>query len=268
MLAQRVLCSVRVGCCLLGAASMFFAGCLSSKYRSAAKDTPPPVALDAVAADPVLSGTVESIVIFHGPGSWKRDAYWDEYIVGVTNRGAIPVTLTAAALVGLAGRPVTPRDDPWQLEKDSKAAAKEGFWLPPGSGPQVGGGVAAMTASIGAGALLGAASGAGFVSTGTGALIGGAVLGVAAAPVVGGGTLIRNATHRHAIEQEFERRRLRLPCTIAPGERVRGSLFFVITPGPRELQLDYRASDALSHVAVDVTKAGRLHLQPSPQPRS
>lgn len=264
MVARSVSRSVRIGRCLLCAASVLLGGCLSSKYRSAPKDTPPAPALNVDATDSELGATVESIVIFHGPGSWKRNAYWDEYVVTVTNVGTAPVVLESATLVGIAERRIAPSTDPWTLERDSKAAAKENFWLPPGSGPQIGGGVTAFSISVGAGAVFGASISGGFVSAGTGALIGGAVLAVAAAPVVGGATLYRNAIHRSQIAREFNERRLRLPVTLGPGERIRGSLFFVITPAPRELRFEYRTHGGANSLAVDVTKAGPLHLQLKP----
>lgn len=266
MLAALPRCPAAVRCGLIVTVSTLLSGCLSARYRSAAKDTPPPVALNAAGAEHDVNARVESIVIFHGPGSWKGNAYWDEYIVVFDNRGAEPVTLTSASLVGLAGRTVVPGKDPWELEKESRAAAKADFWLPPGSGPQVGAGITAVGVSIGAGAALGAAASGGFISTTAGAWIGGAMFATAALPIAGGATIYRNVSNRHDIEREFNRRRLQFPIALAPGQQRRGSLFFVITPGPRELRIGYALSGTSRNVLIDLTPAGPLHLLRQPAP--
>lgn len=191
-----------------------------------------------------------------------------ERLLLLENRGAEPVTLTSAKLVGLAGRDAVSSNDPWELERESRAAAKADFWLPPGSGPQVGAGITAVGVSIGAGAALGAASSGGFISTGAGAWIGGAMFAAAALPIAGGATIYRNVSNRHDIEREFNRRRVQFPITLSPGQQRRGSLFFVITPGPRVLRVGYTLGATDGNLLIDLTPAGPLHLLRHPAPAS
>jgi hypothetical protein len=241
-------------------AAGFPGGCLSAKYRPAQKSTPPPVMLAIAAADGSVGVTVDSVIVFHGPGSWKRNAYWDEYVVTIVNRGAAAVSVRDATLVGLGEHPVGPRTDPWKLEKESREAMKEGFWLPKGSGPDVGAGLTVTGLGMAAGAVWGASTaGAYFGSTASAALCAG-FIGLAIAPVVGSATIYRNVSNRHDIEHEFDRRRFHLPREVQANQAVHGSLFFPITPGPRTLTIRLTVGAESRDVPLDLGRIGKLHL--------
>src|SRR6185436_17906008 len=110
------------------AAALACTGCVSSKYKLAKPaDTLPAVALNltstpapgkADAPSPV-EATLNTVLVFQGPGSWKREAYWDEYIVTLANRGPAPFNIESATLTDFQGQAVTPGDNPWDLEKQS-----------------------------------------------------------------------------------------------------------------------------------------------------
>ena len=76
-----------------------------------------------------------------------------------------------------------------------------------------------------------------------------------------GGTVVMNQRRKHQIQDEFARRRLALPVTLAPGQTVQGSLFFRITPSPRELALP-TGGDAVARISL-APLAG-LHLKVPP----
>src|SRR3954470_11695952 len=77
-------------------------GCLTCGYRLSDKNALPAVALNlpsspAIAppnspsesASTALSSgaaSLSSVIVYEGPGSWKKAAFWDEYVVTVTNR--------------------------------------------------------------------------------------------------------------------------------------------------------------------------------------
>jgi CDP-diacylglycerol--serine O-phosphatidyltransferase len=96
------------------------AGCVATKYEKAAQDTPPPVPLNLVAAQPPIELALRTVIVYNGPGSWKREALWDEYVVTIHNRGAKPLTIAASALVDFTGASHAPGVDPWTLEKESQ----------------------------------------------------------------------------------------------------------------------------------------------------
>jgi len=240
--------------------ALALSGCVSARYKSAAKDTPPAVALNLTAAQPPVEATVNTAIVFHGPGSWKRDAYWDEYVVSVANHGSAPLVVDAAALTDFRGDTTGPGDDPWLLEKASLSRRDEINRPANGVLVQIGQGYLVVGAS-------GLAVGAAFTTiTGTAAAGAGgfvaSLAGAAILPFYIGGAVYRNISSRHDIEHEFAHRRLVLPATVAPGGVVQGSLFFRISPGPQRLVLVGRSGAEPVEAVVDLTPLKGLHLQP------
>lgn len=245
-----VLCA----CCLLFGAS----GCVSNRYKMAEKKTlSPPVALNLTTAPsdppPLFTPTVATVIVFRGPGSWKRDAYWDEYVLKISNSTPDPVVIDSAKLFAKGDAVVLPGPQPWRLEKESRDAWRYNFGLAKDVTVRVGTGVLAVTTGVAAGI----AAGGGFWVASTAAVVGGMVL--VAGPVIGG-TIYRNVSGKHEVEAEFNRRRLVLPVTLSPGQTTEGSLFFRITPGPRELVLHGRGANE-ADVTIPLGPLNDLHLK-------
>lgn len=267
----------RLGALFLG--SLLLTGCVTRGYKLADKNTPPPIALNlrsapapaAVDANPgapaandttllpSAEAVVHTVIVYQGPGSWKREAYWDEYVLTVTNRSAAPIVLTDATLLAQSGESNKPGDNPWKLERAGKT------WWQSNAGDQaktyllLGGGTIAAAGVATAAALSG-----GFFVPLTGAAAAGATLGAAvvvALPLVAVGSVGMNIHRKHQVEAEFGRRRLGLPRTLAPGESAQGSLFFRLTPGPRELVLHTGPAADARRVSVSLAPLAGLHLR-------
>src|SRR5208283_1544404 len=101
-------------------AAFLTGGCVSSRYLEAKKDTPPPQLLNMPFAPSRLEAALNTVITYNGPGSWKRDAFWDEYVVTLHNPGGQILTITAVELTDLSGTARTAGDKPWKLEKESK----------------------------------------------------------------------------------------------------------------------------------------------------
>ncbi len=202
MIRGHLLCSVA-----LAAALLTQVGCVTSKkYRLAKDDTPPAQALGWTAATPAATLTLETLVVFKGPGSWKREARWDEYIVRVTNTGNQPLAIYDAELVDLQGVPQHPGDDPWALEKLSYTNwdkyGKVGLKLAAGAGAVVVYGAAVTGVALSGMAAGSAASGAVFLVADVIPLV--ALVDVTTVAVM-------NHNNRNKVEAEFARRKLNLP---------------------------------------------------------
>ena len=236
---------------------LLLTGCTSVRYQAAPKKTPPPVLLNLPSTVPPIEALLHTVIIYRGPGSWKRDAYWDEYVVTVANRGNALVTVESASLTDFQDQLATARTNPWELEEMSRSLANKGFGLAQNTVVQVGGGVTVLAVGGGVGALL--ISGGYFGAAG-GAAIGGILL----LPAFISGTIYTNINNRHAIEQEFERRRLVLPAILVPGQLVQGSLFFRISPGPKRLTLSCHVDDEARDVVINLAPLAGLHLKPLP----
>jgi hypothetical protein len=240
-------------CCLLAA------GCVTSKkYRLAKADTPPAGTLGWQAVQPPVELTLDSVIVFKGPGSWKREARWDEYVVSLANRGPVPLRVDSAGLTDVLGQVQVPGDDPWRLEKLSYTNwdkyGKTGLKLLAGAG----------VVTLYAGAVM--ASAYGGIMGGTAAAGGGAAA-LAIIPVVAlvdvTAVAVMNHQNKAKVQAEFDHRRLVLPLTLAPGASVEGSFFFPMTPGPQRLQLKGQAGDTPVEVGLDLKPLAGLHLKPA-----
>lgn len=214
--------------------------CLSPRYKHASNKTPPAVTLDKKFPATSLDAHLNTVIIPNGPGSWKREAYWDEYVLTLHNPSDQPLQVGSVKLVDFAGSSQAPGDDPWKLERESKSLAKRykdgGMTVVRAAAPRVL--ATAAQPSLAAGA---AAAGAGAATVATATAV--------AVPVYGATVLGINIHNKKSITKEFKRRRLALPLTLAAGETQRGSVFFPMVPNPRSLVVSFAsgAESADSH---------------------
>jgi hypothetical protein len=241
-------------------------GCVSTKYKLAKTDTPPAVELNLHAARPPVDAVLHHAIVYQGPGSWKREAYWDEYVVSLTNPGDAPVTVESATLVDFRGSVNAPGADPWKLESESQT------WWQNVKSSQTGNLVAIGAGAVGvSAALLGAA-----VSVGTGflgptfgtqiALAGASAATIVAAPIYAVTVVAINSNNKGKVLAEFNRRRLPLPLELPAGGTRQGSLFFRLSPGPFRLALRCRtaAGPEPFDVVFELTPLAGLHLKAAP----
>jgi hypothetical protein len=242
---------------LVAATALGCTGCVSTKYQSAPADVASAVPVNLAATHRAIDATLDTVIILNGPGAWKRAAYWDEYVVTVSNRGRAAATIESAELVDFDGRTVRPGDDPWALEEETAD-----WWHRQGADTmrEIQRGVA--TAGLGVALVmygLPALTAASVGYPGAAAQ----VLGAGAVPIAVPSVLLLgtegDVEARQKIEDTFQARRLKLPRTVATAREARGSLFFPITPGPRQLRLVVRADGKLTAITIDLTAISHLH---------
>lgn len=261
---------------LAALASLPLTGCVVGKYQAAPKNTPAAIKLNLPSSAPAEppagdlagapraaggSAVVTTVVTFRGPGSWKRDAYWDEYTLTIANPGQAALTVESAVLTDRYGELVAAGGEPWTLEKQSRTYQQHHLSTT-GEALKIGGGaIASSAAGLLGGAAIGAMIGnpAGWVIVPTWAA-GAGIAAIAAVPVFAGVTVYKNVSSKREVEAEFERRRIVLPATVAPGADVSGSLFFRITPGPQALVLQCRVADEPRSIVIDLAPLAALHL--------
>jgi hypothetical protein len=228
-------------------------GCVSSKYRAAPKDTPVPQLLNVAFTPAPLEAALTTLIAYNGPGSWKRNAFWDEYVVTLHNPGSQPLIVSGTGLVDYAGTVRTAGAQPWALEKESKTLERQykdaGITFVRYTAPAV--------IIVGAGAA--AISSAG-VLTAAGSTAAGAT--IIALPVYYAVILTINHYNKVAMEEEFNRRRLALPLTLAPGETRTGSLFFPMVPNPRSLGLRWSTGTTSGETVLPLDFLRGLHTTP------
>jgi hypothetical protein len=232
-------------------------GCVTSKkYRLAKADS-------SAAQPPALSISSASlqldtiVIVFRGPGSWKAEARWDEYVVRLVNHREQSIVIEWGELIDLQGQPRAPGDDPWKLEKLSRSNWQryrtQGLHVVEGIG----------AATLYAGAVVGAGNAA--ILSG-GAAGGGAAM-FTALPLIGlvnvSVVAVMNHRNKARVEAEFQRRRLNLPFPLAPGEARAGSFFFPMTPGPKMLALHGHDGEQPIDVVFELDPLATLHLTPA-----
>ncbi len=235
------------------------AGCVTAKkYKMAKEDAPPVRPLGWTVGTPAADVTLETLIVFKGPGTWKREAKWDEYVVKLTNHGMVPLTIGTVELIDILGQPQVPGVDPWKLEKISSSN-----WDKYGStGLQLlaGAGLAIVYVGIGVGVALGGMMGGSAVATG------GAAFALAAIPIFAVVDLtavaVMNHNNKAKVRAEFDRRRLVLLLTVAPGASTTGSFFFPMTPGPQRLIVKGQAGDGPLELILELKQLSGLHLKP------
>jgi hypothetical protein len=236
-------------------------GCVANKYRLAKKDLPPVQLLNiAFTPAPPVQLTLVGLVSYGGPGSWKREALWDEYVVTIENHSERQVTIEPATLADSAGTPFPAATDPWALEKQSKELEKqyarrgEAFLRAAGPGALITGvGAVAAAATAGAGWAVVSPAAAGAVAA-----------TVLVLPVYYISVLGINHHNKKAVLTEFKRRRLALPLTLAPGEIRTGSLFFPMIRSPRSLTLEGANESGTLNAALPLDFLKTLHVPGGP----
>jgi len=242
-------------------------GCVSTRYKAAPKDTPPPRTLNVTFAPGTLEAALVSLITYNGPGSWKRDAFWDEYVVTLRNSGIVPLLVSDPGLVEFTGASRAVGSEPWALEKSSKTLERQykdagiAFVRYTAPGALIfGTGMAVALANTPFFATWGPAT----ASAGAGNAIAAATL--VALPVYYGVVLTINHHNKIGMEKEFNRRRLVLPLLLAPGETRTGSLFFPMVPNPRSLRLAWAAGSTRGESVLPLDFLHGLHAAPAKAP--
>lgn len=239
-----------------------FTGCVSSKYKAAKKNTPLPKLLNVAFAPASLEASLSTLITYNGPGSWKRNAFWDEYVVTLHNPGTQPLIVSNAGLVDYAGAGRAAGVEPWALEKQSKTLERQyaeagiafaRYTVPGALILTTGAAVAFANTPM---VIFGSAAGAG-----AGATV--AAVTLVALPVYYAAVLTINHRNKVSMQREFTRRRLALPLTLAPGETRTGSLFFPMVPNPRSLGLRWATADTGGETVLPLDFLRGLHAAPA-----
>ena len=239
-------------CCsfsLLLATMCLVSACVSSKYQRADKRTPPVRPLNVHFSPSTLDSSLYSEISDGAPGSWKRRAFWDEYVVTMHNSGDQALNITSAELVDQAGAVQSAGSDPWALERESKTLEKRykdaGIEFSRMAAPRI---------------LVNAAEPTVASSVGLGAATA-ATMTAVALPIYGATVFGINMHNKSVIKKEFDRRRLPLPLMLSPGESRAGSFFFPMVPNPQSLTVHWSGSAGDGETTLDLHFLQGLHVK-------
>lgn len=223
-----------------------------------------PVPLDekgviASASDVRLSTRIDTVIVRDSPGSWSRNADWDEYVLHVRATSGWSVEITRVVVVDLLGKRHKPGRYLRELEDRSKETARrfedEDLKVTAASGE----------ALFLAGELVGGASAAvglatlGSSGAATGAAVAGAVV-VAPAIMVAGLVV---GVQEYQVQREIDRRSAEFPVTVAAGQDLALNIFFPLAPSPQRVEIGYTDPAGEHVLSIDTANAlAGLHLMP------
>lgn len=248
--------------CLVG---LGLTACGGTKLVKHANPPPADRAL-AEASDQNLSATMDWVIVRDGPGTWAKNADWDEYLIRVANVSPGTVQITDIAVFDSQGTRIGPGANRKQLVKGSKQSARRykdsGIEIKAGVG---GTGLALTTAAMtigGAGMAMALAPSA-ILSSGGGAAAGaagGAAIAVLGAPLIGIYGIVR-AVHNGQVNSEIERRRSRFPAVVPATQTQNLDIFFPLAPSPSHVEISYVDAQGEHRLDLDTHKSlAGLHL--------
>lgn len=209
------------------------------------------------ASDENLNATLAWVIVRDGPGTWARNADWDEYQITLRAVPDANVGLLGVVLVDDLGTRIEPKNTRRQLVDGSRLArrryAENGIEIRAGWNP-------AALAAAGAVAWYGVAAPLAVVagSTATASIALGAVV-VAPVLVISG---VMRSVNNNRVDDEIQRRSTHLPMMLPADQDTVIDLFFPITPAPSQVEVSYSVNGIQHTVVIDtrVALAG-LHLR-------
>jgi hypothetical protein len=232
-------------------AQLTFSGCVSTRHQMAEENLPPSGDPVVSATDLSLSATLWHVVVFRGPGSWKRDAAWDEYVVELANRGNTTVIFVGARLFDHASFAHAPGSEPLLFEPYVQTRSGEVL--------ERAGNVVAATGRVTA---MAAGSFAYQAAAAGGPVVVPVTLGVIA--LIGSGISVvvprlidavdnKGQRAREGIVEEFDKRSFDCPVVLKPGDVAYGSLFFASGVEAKKLVLRFKLGSGVRDVRMPMS---------------
>ena len=240
------------------------AGCGGSKVLKEAQPMHTAKPLASI-SDHRVDATLDWVIVRDGPGTWAKNADWDEYLLRVRNRSDQPISVTQLVVVDSLETRIEPQSGRKQLVKNSRQTARRyktsGIKVKAGRGAGTMLVTGAAVTVVGVGAAHAAAYGAimsGASTTGTAGAAAGGLLLLGPALAVGG--IVRGINHG-AVNDQIELRQTTLPVEIPAGEELELTLFFPLAPLPKVAEISYSDATGLHSLAIDTSTAlDGLHI--------
>jgi len=252
--------AIMLSACLLS-------GCGGTKMLKASQPMQPTQPLSA-ASDSQVEAELDWVIVRDGPGTWAKNADWDEYLLSVGNLSEQPISVVRLTVVDSLDTRIEPQLDRKQLVKNSKRTARR--YKESGVKVKAGRGVGTMlvagaaVTAVGVGAATAVTygsimSGAGGVG-GAGAAAGGLLL---LGPALAVGGIVRGVNNSK-VNNEIERRQTVLPLQVPAGEKLGLNVFFPLAPSPKVLELVYADATGEHIMMIDTSEAlSGLHVEAS-----
>ena len=245
---------------------LLLAGCAGTKVLDE-PTLPPDRNPLAVARDRATTATLDWVIVRDGPGTWAKNADWDQYLLRLENRSTTDLRITEVYVEDSMGTKVFPGRDRKGLIAGSKQAADR--YQDADIKVKGGTGTAVMAATVMGTTLVGGSVvGVGLAYTSFASLFGistsfGAAVTAAGAGLVlvGPAMVIRNRRNQRKVDARIQDIRSRLPFPVEAGMVKRAALFFPISPSPRHIVISYRQGESTQTLRLETRESlAGLHL--------
>jgi hypothetical protein len=189
------------------------------------------------------------VIVKDGPGSWAKNANWDEYLLRVQNDSQQTLEVISVRAWDSQGVAQAPLSDRKQLTAESKETAKR--YKKEGVEVQAGASAGALWVASGTALYGGSALGIGALYSGSTAAAGTAVALIAAAPVIAiTGVVV--AVNNSKVNKEIGKRNTQLPVVVEPGKVLVLDLFLPLVPSPSKIEILYSQNGQSTQLSIDL----------------
>ncbi len=220
----------------------------------------------ASASDQRVTATLDWVIVRDGPGTWAKNADWDEYLMKVRNASDQPIQVVSVTVVDSLDRRIEAQPGRKQLVKASKQTSrtykKSGIKVKAGRGAATMLVAGAAVTAVGVGAAsVWAYGGAWGAAGGAAATAASGLLLLGPAVAVGG---IARGVNNSAVNKQIEQRQTTLPLGVPAGGEVALDVFFPLAPSPGMVEVVYTDAHGENSLFIDTSAALHgLHI-PSP----
>lgn len=215
----------------------------------------------ATVSDQQVTAILDWVIVRDGPGTWAKNADWDEYLLRIRNLSDQPIQVTRIIVVDSLDTRIESQPKRKQLVKGSKQTARRykdsGIKVKAGrgAGTMLVAGAAVTVIGVGAASVV-AVSGA-TVAGSAGAAAGGLLL---LGPALAVGGIVRGVRNS-AVSKQIEQRQTVLPLELSAGEELPLNVFFPLAPSPGMVELSYTDVTGEHSLTIDTsTSLNGLHI--------
>lgn len=218
----------------------------------------------ATASDQHVSATLIWVIVRDGPGTWAKNADWDEYLINIVNESGKSIQIIDVTIVDSLGVRLTNSVDYKKLVDESYETTKRYK----DNNLKVKAGIGAGTVlAVGGATLLGfgaagAAAAPAAIMAGPGVVYGAAATGaiLVFVPAVVGIGVVRHF-RRKKVAKEIEKRHTALPVSINSHENLFLDVFYPLAPSPIQLEITYKVAGVNETLIINTNEALKgLHL--------
>lgn len=215
----------------------------------------------ATVSDQQVTAILDWVIVRDGPGTWAKNADWDEYLLRIRNLSDQPIQVIRVIVVDSLDTRIESQPKRKQLVKGSKQTARRykdsGIKVKAGrgAGTMLVAGAAVTVIGVGAASVV-AVSGA-TVAGSAGAAAGGLLL---LGPALAVGGIVRGVRNS-AVNKQIEQRQTVLPLELSAGEELPLNVFFPLAPSPGMVELSYTDVTGEHSLTIDTsTSLNGLHI--------